>query len=129
VVKAALCKGFKINIAMDRPLCTACNRKLAAINYRKGNRTHYRKRCDSCERKNRKMRVPKPRWQQSGFKKKLECDRCGFRAVSGAQILVYHLDGNLNNSNLTNLRNVCLNCTVEITRLDLPWQVGDLSED
>jgi hypothetical protein len=42
---------------------------------------------------------------------------------------VYHIDGNLKNSNLANLRSICLNCTVEITRLDLPWKVGDLIED
>jgi len=114
---------------MERPLCKACNRRLAAVNYRKGNKTHYRSRCDVCERKNRKVRPPKPRWQANGFKKKLECDRCGFRAVHGLQILVYHVDGNLNNNSLANLRNVCLNCTVEVTRLDLPWKVGDLSED
>ena len=86
---------------MKRPICTACNRQLVAINYIKENKTHYRTRCD----------------------------RFNFRAKSGAQILVYHMDGNLNNVDLTNLRNVCLNCTVEITRLDLPWRVGDLVED
>jgi hypothetical protein len=76
-----------------------------------------------------RKKPPVPRWQQSGFQKNTICDRCGFHAVSGAQILVYHMDGNLNNSNLANLRSVCLNCTVEINRLDLPWRVGDLVED
>ena len=114
---------------MKRPICTACNRQLVAINYIKENKTHYRTRCDSCIRRNKKIKAKDPRWRTSGFKKKLRCDRCNFRAKSGAQILVYHMDGNLNNVHLTNLRNVCLNCSVEITRLDLPWRVGDLVED
>jgi hypothetical protein len=114
---------------MNRPICNACNRQLVAINYTKEDKIHYRTRCDSCIRRKRKIKPKDPRWRQSGFQKKLVCDRCNFRAKSGAQILVYHMDGNLNNVNLTNLRNVCLNCTVEITRLDLPWRVGDLVED
>ena len=58
-----------------------------------------------------------------------QCDRCGFRAKHSAQILVYHADGNLNNNSLNNLKSICLNCTVEIKRLDLPWRRGDLEED
>jgi hypothetical protein len=57
------------------------------------------------------------------------CDRCGFRAKSTAQILVYHIDGNLNNSELRNLKSTCLNCSIEVTRSDLPWRRGDLEED
>jgi len=100
-----------------------------AINYIKENKTHFRTRCDSCIRKKRKIRATTPRWMKNGFKKKLSCDRCGFYAKSGAQILVFHMDGNLNNTELTNLRNVCLNCSVEITKLELPWRIGDLIED
>jgi len=114
---------------MKRPLCKACNRNLAAVNYIKKEVVHYRTRCDSCIRKNRHEKVATPRWVLSGYQKKMICDRCGFRAKSGGQILVYHLDGNLSNSNLLNLKSVCLNCSVEVIRLDLPWKVGDLSED
>ena len=39
------------------------------------------------------------------------------------------LDGNLNNNNLRNLKTVCLNCTVEITKADLTWRPGDLEPD
>jgi hypothetical protein len=42
---------------------------------------------------------------------------------------VYHMDGDLNNCNLNNLKTICLNCSVEVMRLDLPWKVGDLDED
>ena len=114
---------------MKRPLCEACKRNLAAVNYIKENITHYRTRCDSCIRKGRKKKPVKPRWASNGYKKKTVCDRCGFRAKSLAQILVYHLDGNLNNCDLSNLKSVCLNCTVEVVRLELPWKVGDLTED
>ena len=114
---------------MDRPICNACNRRFVAVNYISKGKKHYRTRCDSCTRKNRKAKPPVPRWQLDGYKKKKTCDRCRFVAKSGAQILVYHIDGNLKNINLANLRSVCLNCTVEIMRLDLPWKVGDLVED
>jgi hypothetical protein len=43
--------------------------------------------------------------------------------------LVYHIDGNLNNNVLRNLKTVCLNCTVEIKKADLPWVQGDLEPD
>src|SRR6056300_1030889 len=100
---------------MNRPICSACNRRLVAVNYIK--------------EKKRKVPPKIARWMKSGFKKKLNCDRCGFYAKSGAQILVFHMDGDLNNCALTNLGNVCLNCSVEITKLELPWRVGDLIED
>ena len=57
------------------------------------------------------------------------CDRCGFRAKHSAQLLVYHVDGNLKNNNVLNLKTVCLNCSVEIKRVDLPWRPGDLEPD
>jgi hypothetical protein len=30
---------------------------------------------------------------------------------------------------MRNLKTICLNCTAEINRLDLPWQPGDLEPD
>jgi len=56
---------------MKRPICNACNRQLVAINYIKENKTHYRTRCDSCIRRNKKIKAKDPRWRTSGFKKKL----------------------------------------------------------
>jgi hypothetical protein len=76
---------------MDRPICNACNRRFVAINYISEGKKHYRTRCDSCTRKNRKAKPPVPRWQLDGYKKKKTCDRCRFIAKSGAQILVYHI--------------------------------------
>lgn len=54
---------------------------------------------------------------------------CNFRAKHGSQIQVYHIDGNLNNNNLINLRSVCLNCGAIIQRQDLTWKPGDLAQD
>lgn len=112
-----------------RPLCSVCNAKPRAIAYHKYGRVYYRSKCDACIRRGRKQKPAKPRWQIAGYKKKLVCDRCGFRAKHVAQTLVYHTDGNLNNNSLNNLKSICLNCTVEVTRLDLPWRRGDLEED
>ena len=110
-------------------MCKACGKNLAAINCYKNERVYYRSRCDGCIRKGRKQKPAVPRWQKAGYKKKLVCDRCGFRAKSSAQTLVYHIDGNLNNTELNNLKSVCLNCSIEVNRLDLPWKRGDLEED
>ena len=69
------------------------------------------------------------RWQLSGYKKKLTCDLCGFRAKYSAQLQVFHSDGNLNNSSLTNLKTICQNCAIEIKKTDQPWVPGDLEPD
>lgn len=50
-------------------------------------------------------------------------------AKVSAQTLVYHIDGDLNNCDLRNLKTICLNCSVAIVRLDLPWRPGDLEPD
>jgi hypothetical protein len=112
-----------------RPKCTACNQRLCAVNYVREDIKHYRSRCDLCIKKGRRIKLPEPRWRSSGYKKKIICDRCGFRAKYTAQLLVYHVDGNLNNNTLRNLKTICQNCVVEIKRSDLTWQVGDLEPD
>jgi hypothetical protein len=114
---------------MDRPICDACNKRFAAINrYFKG-KIYYRKKCDSCIRKGRETKLLVPKWSLAGYKQKTQCDRCGFRAKSLKQTVVYHLDKDLNNCNLNNLRTVCLNCSVEVMQLELPFTKGDLLED
>jgi hypothetical protein len=64
-----------------------------------------------------------------GYKKKMVCDRCGFKARFSAQTSVYHVDGNLNNAVLKNLKTVCRNCEVEIQKTDVTWRRGDLEPD
>jgi hypothetical protein len=54
---------------------------------------------------------------------------CGFRAKFSAQLMVYHMDGNLNNNILRNLKTVCQNCAVEIKKIDRTWRAGDLEPD
>jgi len=43
--------------------------------------------------------------------------------------MVYYVDGDLRNNDLRNLKTICQNCAVEVTRLDLPWRPGDLEPD
>ena len=114
---------------MIRPVCNVCNKSYCAVNYRKEGKAHYRSKCDSCIRKGRKQKPSVPKWSRQGYKKKLVCDRCGFRARYAGQTIVYYVDGDLNNCNLNNLKTVCLNCSVEVMKLELPWKVGDLTED
>ena len=114
---------------MNRPNCTACNQRLCAINYIRDSQTHYRSRCDYCIKRERKIKLPEPRWKSTGYKKKTTCDHCGFKAKYNAQLLVYHVDGNLNNSSLRNLKTVCQNCVIEIKKSDLLWKPGDLEPD
>ena len=69
------------------------------------------------------------RWQLNGYKKKAVCDRCGFKAKYSAQLQVFHIDGNLNNTELINLRTVCLNCIEVLKRKEVNWRRGDLEVD
>ena len=114
---------------MERPICPACNQRPRAINCYRDNQVYYRSRCEYCIKKGRRIKTPEPRWRTSGYKKKSTCDRCGFRSKYAAQLLVYHVDGNLNNTGLRNLKTICLNCVEEVKRADLPWKPGDLTPD
>lgn len=112
---------------MPRPMCEECGKRPRAVNYKKGERTYYRSKCIECN--NKRSKPYKPRWQQRGYKKKMSCDVCGFRAKFQQQIEIYHVDGNLDNCTFTNLKNVCQNCIIEIQKQDLPWRKGDLIRD
>ena len=112
-----------------RKLCAVCAKKPVAINYRKGNITYYRTRCDSCIRKKKGVKLPQPKWIQSGYKKKPHCEKCGFVAKYKDQLFVYYIDGNLNNNALTNFKTVCANCQIEVAKEGLGWRQGDLVPD
>jgi hypothetical protein len=112
-----------------RPLCLNCSQRPRAVAYHKYGKVYYRRLCEACLRRGRKVPSPVPRWKTAGYKKKATCDRCGFRSQHSAQLLVYHVDGNLHNTELHNLKTVCQNCCVAITKLDLPWRRGDLEPD
>jgi hypothetical protein len=59
----------------------------------------------------------------------MTCDRCGFKARYSAQALVYHVDGDLNNTAQKNLKTVCRNCEVDLAKTDSVWRPGDLQPD
>lgn len=112
-----------------RPLCKVCHKNLAAVNCYHAGKVYYRSLCNPCTRRGKKLPKQQTRWESAGYKKKSTCDRCGFRSRHTAQLVVYHVNGSLNDCDMRNLRTVCLNCVIEITRLDLPWRRGDLEED
>lgn len=112
-----------------RPICPACNQRACAVNYYRHNVAHYRTRCDNCIRRNKKIKPRAPRWKTAGYKKKPTCDRCGFKARLASQLLVYHIDGDLNNATVRNLRTVCRNCVEEIAKTEVTWRAGDLEPD
>ena len=114
---------------MERPICPACNQRPRAINCYRDDQVYYRSRCEYCIKKSRRIKTPEPRWKAAGYKKKTTCDRCGFKSKYAAQLLVYHVDGNLNNNNLRNLKTICQNCVVDVTKSDLAWRLGDLEVD
>jgi hypothetical protein len=129
VLYGTLWQRSTVNICMKRPTCPACNQRPCAINYYKDTVPYYRSRCETCVRKNRGIKPREPRWKSAGYKKKTTCDRCGFRARYSAQILVYHVDGNLNHVEPKNLRCICRNCEIDIAKGDLVWRPGDLEPD
>jgi len=120
--------GPLLNIHM-RPICEVCKARPRAVAYHKYDRVYYRSRCTSCINKKKKIKPPVPRWHLAGYKKKPACDRCGFKARHHSQLLVLHVDGDLNNCELRNLRTVCLNCVADLKRLDSTWRPGDLTPD
>ena len=71
----------------------------------------------------------KARWQTKGYNKKATCDLCGFKSKYKSQITVYHIDGNLNNCELINLRSICLNCVEVVKHKLFTWRPGDLEVD
>ena len=123
-----LSKGLTINTDMERPLCTACHGNPVAINYYSDDKIRYRKVCSSCARKGKKSRQM-PGWTKTGYKKKLTCDRCEFKAKLAQQIFVYYIDGNLKNNAWSNLRTVCANCRIELNNTKTTWRESPLVAD
>ena len=115
---------------MKRPLCLACNQRHAGVNYKRNGKIYYRRKCDTCIREGRGIKPAKPNWSRDGYKKKMFCDKCGFKARWARQIVVYYVDGDLNNTKQTNLKSICLNCSIAVEKQDMPWTRGlDISPD
>ena len=119
---------FKV-VLKDRPICSSCNKEYCAINYRKLGIPHYRSICDECGRKKNKLKPRTPKWKTKGYKKKTICDLCGFKGLFTSQITVFHIDGNLENTDLVNLRSICLNCVEVVKKKEVNWKRGDLEVD
>lgn len=112
-----------------RPLCQICFKNPAAINGYHGDKIYYRRRCNACIRRNRRLPRQQTLWEASGYRKRSVCDQCGFAARYSAQLVVYHVNGDLRDCDARNLRTVCLNCVVAVSKSDLPWRRGDLEAD
>lgn len=120
---------FKVVDLKDRPVCPICNKGRCAINYRKLGIPHYRSMCDECGRKKNKLKPRSPKWKNKGYKKKTACDLCGFKGLFTSQITVFHIDGNLDNAEMSNLRSICLNCVEVVKKKEVTWKRGDLQVD
>lgn len=114
---------------MLRPICQTCGKNARAINYVRAGKTHYRSMCDECGRKKNKKKPRTARWHSAGYKKKATCDLCGFKSLFPSQITVFHIDGNLDNCMMTNLRSICLNCVEVVKKKEVTWRRGDLEVD
>lgn len=117
------------NEAMMRPICKICNKNCCAINYKKNEITHYRSRCDACGRVQKKLKPRRPNWIRGKYRKKAACDLCGFKALFPTQLTVFHIDGNLENIDVLNLRTICLCCVEVVKRKEVTWKRGDLVVD
>jgi hypothetical protein len=76
-----------------------------------------------------KLKPRTPKWKSKGYKKKAACDLCGFKGLFTSQITVFHVDGNLENTDLVNLRSICLNCVEVVKKKEITWKRGDLEID
>ena len=113
-----------------RPLCVECKSKPRAYAYKKGNKIYWRKLCDACNRKKSKKKIGGiTALQRSGYRKKSKCELCGFKARNQLQLDVLFVDGNLRNTNNTNLKTVCANCQRLTSVRRLGWKIGDLVAD
>jgi hypothetical protein len=119
-----------LNIDMiKRELCTVCNTNPRAINYVKDEVYHYRSRCAGCIRKGKRLK-PVPSWAKSGYVKKPQCDKCGFKfKFPVEQSAVFHVDGNLKNTAWGNLKTLCLNCVQEVYKSRVPWKPAEIVPD
>lgn len=100
-----------------------------SVNYIRDGVRHYRNNCAACARKGRKLKNEPTAWQKSGYKKKPQCERCGFKIKFPEQSNVFYVDGNLRNNNWLNLKTVCLNCQQEVYKSLLSWKAGPIKPD
>ena len=113
-----------------RPLCTQCKAKPRAYAYKKGSKIYWRRLCDTCNRKKKKLRIGGiTALQRSGYRKKNSCELCGFKVQESLQLNVFFVDGNKNTVAIHNLKTVCANCQRLASVRKLRWKIGDLEVD
>ncbi len=109
-----------------RPLCK-CGHRPAAINYRKGKKIYYRSLCEICLKHGKHHGIP--RWYRAGYRKKNQCDKCGLKSPHSEIFSVYHVDEDLDNCKISNLKTVCANCQRVLAKEGIKWKQGDLVAD
>lgn len=109
-----------------RPLCK-CGERPRAVNYIRNEKVYYRALCEVCMKNGLHHGIP--RWKRAGYKLKKVCDKCGFKSLYKEVFNVYHVDGDLNNCALSNLKTVCANCQRVLYREGVTWRQGDLTPD
>ena len=109
-----------------RPLCQ-CGFRSAAINYHKNGKTFYRSLCEVCLKNGKNYGIP--RWYRAGYRKKNQCDKCGFKSAHPEVFSVFHADEDLNNCRPSNLKTVCANCQRVLAKEGIKWRQGDLVAD
>lgn len=114
-----------VNIIM-RPLCK-CGQRPKAVNYKKNNKTYYRSLCEVCMSHGVGHGIP--RWYRAGYRIKPQCEKCGFKSPHQSVFKVFHVDGDLNNCRHNNLKTVCSNCAIILSKEQLSWRQGDLVAD
>jgi hypothetical protein len=123
-------QGQWVNICM-RPICPSCtNNRPVAVNCYRNGRVYYRRQCDSCLRAGRTAKLSPPAWYKRGYRKKPACEVCGFIArLPDLQLLVFHVDGDLRNTDTTNLKTVCLNCHPVLRQRRVSWKPAGVQPD
>ena len=125
---SSTCKKEKL--IHERDVCKECNINAQAVNYKDSEGiVHYRKLCSSCLRKGKKLKPLPPPWAKSGYKKKPQCEKCGFKFKLTEQSNVFYIEGNLKNNNWVNLKTVCLNCQREVYKSQMGWKAGPIVPD
>lgn len=109
-----------------RPLCK-CGERPRAVNYIRNEKVYYRSLCEVCMKNGLHHGIP--RWKRAGYRLKKVCDKCGFKSVYKEVFSVYHVDGDLNNCAVSNLKTVCANCQRVLHREGVTWRQGDLTPD
>ena len=114
---------------LKRDLCPNCHNNPVAVNYIRDGIRHYRNSCATCIRIGRKLKPEPSAWAKSGYKKKPQCEKCGFKFKLPEQSNVFYVDGNLKNNNWLNLKTICLNCQQEVYKSKLSWKPSPIVPD